>query len=147
MKVNRLLSGHKDGFIKIRPEETILSITRHFEHKRAGIAVVCDEDDCVRGVVSLGDIVHAIAERGEGALDLPVRVIMTFDVVTCAPDDEIETAVQRMTDLGARHLPVVSEGKAIDVIEKREALEMLYDLQALDFQQLRNYVFKTGGRY
>jgi CBS domain-containing protein len=147
MQVKRLLSGHTKGFLRVGPDDTVLSITRMFEKKRAGIAVVCDAEDRVAGVVSLGDIVHAIGERGAGALELPVRLIMTLDVVTCSPDDEIETAVQRMTELGVRHLPVITDGKVIEVIEKREALEMLYDLQMLDFQQLRNYIFKTGGRY
>lgn len=148
MQVMRLLSEKGDSLVSVAPTDTVAEVTKLFGPKRAGMTVVCNDDGRIAGVVSLGDIAHAIGERGAEALDLPVRVIMTLEVVTCKPNDEIETAVQRMTILGVRHLPVVDEdGRAIALVQKREALEMLYELQALDFQQLRNYVFKTGGRY
>jgi CBS domain-containing protein len=74
-------------------------------------------------------------------------MIMTQDVVTCEGSDHVESAIIKITERGVRHLPVVEGGKLKGIIEKREALELLYEEAALDFAQLRNYVFKTGGRY
>ena len=44
-------------------------------------------------------------------------------------------------------LPVVDGGKLLGCIEKIDVLEALYSEAELDFNQLRNYIFKTGGRY
>jgi CBS domain-containing protein len=147
MIVDRILKSAEHQVLAIRPGETVIHAARMFEQKRVGLAVVCDDKDNVIGVVSLGDIVHAIGERGAEALDLPVRMIMTQDVVTCEGSDHVESAIIKMTERGVRHLPVVEGGKLKGIIEKREALELLYEEAALDFAQLRNYVFKTGGRY
>ena len=42
---------------------------------------------------------------------------------------------------------VVEDGKLKGFVEQRTALECLYEDAALDFSQLRTYVFKTGDRF
>jgi CBS domain-containing protein len=147
MIVDRVLKTHRRDVLKVDPSDKVAQVARHFAQKRSGIGMVCDENDQLIGVVSLGDIVHAIGERGAEALDLPIRMIMTSDVATCSPDEDIESALNKMAQRGIRHLPVVEGGKLRGFIEKPAALEVLYEEAALDFTQLRNYVFKTGGRY
>jgi CBS domain-containing protein len=147
LRVERVMAIHHREILSIHADDTLAAVSRQFERKRTGIAVVVDDDNHVIGVVSLGDIVHAIGEHGANALYLPVRMIMTTKVVTCTPDEAAESAVRKMTDHGVRHLPVVENGTLKGCIEKIDALETLYDEAELDFTQLRNYIFKTGGRY
>lgn len=109
--------------------------------------MMCGEGGTLEGVVSLGDIVHAIGDRGAETLDLPVRLVMTTDPLTCEPNDDIESALAKMSQRRVRHLPVVDQNKPVGLIDKIAALQVLYDVAALDFAQLRNYVFKSGGRY
>jgi signal-transduction protein with cAMP-binding, CBS, and nucleotidyltransferase domain len=78
---------------------------------------------------------------------MPVREIMTSDLATCGPQDSVEDALKTMTALSIRHLLVVENGALKGLVSKRDALELLYNEAALDFEQMRNYVFKTGGRY
>jgi CBS domain-containing protein len=147
MNVEKVLQGGDSEVVSVQPDQTVLQVARLFEQKRKGLVVVCNADGRIAGVVSLGDVVHAIGERGAEALNLPVRMIMTLDVTVCEPVDEISSALDKMRQLGIRHLPVVRDGKPVGLIEGRRALEVLYEEAALDFSQLRNYVFKTGGRY
>lgn len=147
MKIEKILRKKGLELLTVRPQDKVVAIAAMFEKKHKGLAVVCDDNGHAVGVLSLGDIVHAIGERGAAALDLPVRMIMSLDVQSCSPDEDVHEVVARMSNLGVRYLPVISEARPIALIEKREALEALYDEQALDFEQLRNYVFKTGGRY
>lgn len=147
MIVDRVLKVHRRDVLKVRPDDTVVDAAARFGEKRSGVAMVCDSGGRLIGVVSLGDIVHAIGQRGAEALDVPVRTIMTGEVTTCEPGEEISSALDKMTQRGIRHLPVVENGKLIGFIEKPAALEVLYDEASLDFSQLRNYTFKTGGRY
>jgi CBS domain-containing protein len=147
MIVEKVLQGGGAEVVTVQPDETVLEVARLFERKRKGLIVVCNPDGRIAGVVSLGDVVHAIGERGAEALNLPVRMIMTLDVSDCEPADEISSALDKMRQLGIRHLPVVRDGIPVGLIEGHRALEVLYEEAALDFSQLRNYVFKTGGRY
>jgi CBS domain-containing protein len=147
MIIERVLQNFPRSTLKVHPYNTIAEIAGQFEKKHIGIAMVCDEQDHLVGVVSLGDIVHAIGERGAEAVNLPVRMLMTSEVATCSPSDEIEAVLKRMNEEDVRHLPVVQDGKLVGIVEKEDALQVLYDLAALDFAQLRNYVFKVSGRY
>jgi CBS domain-containing protein len=147
LRVERVLTAHHREILSIYADDTLAAVSRQFERKRTGIAIVVDYENHVIGVVSLGDIVHAIGEHGANALYLPVRMIMTTEVATCTPDEAAESAVHKMTIHNVRHLPVVENGMLKGCIEKIDALETLYEEAELDFTQLRNYIFKTGGRY
>jgi CBS domain-containing protein len=147
MNVEQVLQTHPREVLTVLPSEAVVDVARQFEKKRAGIAMVCDDGGQLLGVVSLGDIVHAIGERGEEALRLPVRSVMTSDVATCEPGDDIETALDKMKKRNIRHMPVVENGKLRGFLQKSVALEVMFDEAALDFTQLRGYVFKTAGDY
>jgi CBS domain-containing protein len=147
MNVDSVLKTGHSQVLTVRPGDTVLEVAQLFKGKRSGMAIVCDDDSRVIGVVSLGDIVHAIGERAGEALNLPVEKIMTSEVAVCEPDDEIEIALETMKERGIRHLPVVKGGKLKGFIEQHTALECLYEDAALDFSQLRTYVIKTGDRF
>lgn len=147
MIVERVLQNFPHAVLKVHPNDTVADVSTQFEKKHVGFAMVCDEGDHLVGVLSLGDIVHAIGQRGAEAIDLPVRMVMTSDVATCDLKEDIEQTLKKMNEQDIRHMPVVDGGKLQGVIEKEDALQVLYDLAALDFNQLRNYVFKVSGRY
>lgn len=146
MKVEAVLKTRGRDVLTVGPDDTVVEVARLFGEKKSGIAIVCNADSDVIGVVSLGDIVHAIGARAAGALEQPVETIMTKDPAVCAPDDDIESALNTMEMLGIRHLPVVRDGKLKGFVEQRKALETLYEGAALDFAQLRSYVIKPNGR-
>jgi CBS domain-containing protein len=145
--VDRVMHLYPREILTVHREDTLVVVSRQFERKRTAVAMVVDDDDRLVGIVSLGDIVHAIGEHGAGAVYLPARMIMSYDPVTCAPMESAGCAVKKMTEYDVKHLPVVDHGKLIGCIEKIDVLEALYSEAELDFNQLRNYIFKTGGRY
>lgn len=147
MIVDRVLQTHPRDVLTVRPTDTVVAVARLFEQKRSGIAMVCEESDRLIGVVSLGDIVHAIGHHGAPALETPVAAIMSKAVVTCTRGDDIESALNKMAEKGIRHLPVVDGPRLVGLIEKPAALETLYEEAALDFNQLRTYTFKSGEQY
>jgi len=147
MIVEKVLDAKDSEVLTVGPDDAVVAIAKLFEKKRRGLAVVCGADGEVMGVVSLGDIVHAVGLDEAEALSLPARKVMTSDVASCAPGDDIETALDKMKTLDIRHLPVVENGRLKGVIEQRDALEVLFEEAALDFAQLRSYVFKTGGQF
>jgi CBS domain-containing protein len=147
VQVRRVLNAYHREVLTVHREDRLVFVSQQFERKRTAVAMVLDDDESLVGIVSLGDIVHAIGEHGAGAVYLPVRMIMSYDPVTCAPPDTAKSAIEQMTEFGVKHLPVVENGKLLGCIEKIDALETLHSEAELDFNELRNYIFKTGGRY
>ncbi len=145
MIVEQALQAKDMDVVTVGAKERVIDVARRFEQKRKGLIMVCGEDGRLEGVVSLGDVVHAIGEHGSQALEMPVDRIMSENVAVCEPGDDIDSALGKMAELGIRHLPVVKHGKPLALIEQTRALEAMYEDAALDFAQLKSYVFRRGG--
>jgi CBS domain-containing protein len=83
--------------------------------RNIGAAVVTSDDNVV-GIVSERDVVHCIYGRGAQLLATPVSDIMSTNVVTCVPEDEVDNLMRIMTERRIRHLPVVVDGSLIGIV-------------------------------
>jgi CBS domain-containing protein len=72
-----------------------------------GCLPVVDDGGYLIGLITDRDISVTVAERRQNPWQLAVRDAMTKSVVSCAPDDPIEVALTKFSDLGVRRLPVV----------------------------------------
>lgn len=74
----------------------------------------------VLGIVTDRDIaVRAVA--GAIGPDLPVKRIMTENVVTCSAQDEVEDMLGLMSNEQIRRLPVCKEGELIGIVTLADA--------------------------
>ncbi len=92
-----------DRIIALTPDDScahVLSIINTYGH--TGFPVL--EGDRLAGMVTIGDVRYG-TEPGKPAL--PVRDVMTRDVVTIDPDETLEKALRLMMDNNIHHLPVV----------------------------------------
>ena len=67
------------------------------------------------GIVSERDIVREAA-RNEQVFGRAMSEIMTRDVITGVPEDDLASVANLMTEKRIRHLPVVTGGKLIGII-------------------------------
>jgi len=80
------------------------------------------------GLVSERDIVTAIAD-GANPTRRTVSDMMSEDLITVAPDDDVLDAAHRMLDAEVRHLPIMEHGVAAGMVSARDALRALVDLR------------------
>jgi CBS domain-containing protein len=74
------------------------------------------EGDLLVGIVTDRDIVLRCVAVGRLDPNQPVGQIMTTQVVTIGPDDDLGTAGHRMAETGVRRLPVVENGTLIGML-------------------------------
>ena len=72
-----------------------------------GALPVTDEGGKVIGILTDRDIAMALGTRNRPACDVRVGDVMLKPVVTCRPDDDVETALHSMEERQIRRLPVV----------------------------------------
>jgi CBS domain-containing protein len=77
-----------------------------------GILPVVDEGALV-GVVTDRDMYIALATQNARASQLRVGAVATTKVTTCAPEDDLRTALEAMKQARVRRLPVVGFGNAV----------------------------------
>jgi len=78
-----------------------------------GILPVVDDQSKLVGVVTDRDMYIALATRNRLASQVTVGEVARTTVFTCAPDDDVETALQTMRLHRVRRLPVAGFGGAV----------------------------------
>jgi CBS domain-containing protein len=125
MRISDVIRRKGDGVVTLRSDATVLRLLEILEKHHIGAVVVSDDGSTVSGIVSERDVVRHLHSDGVGVLDQSVAMIMTSDVQTCTPQDDIEDLARVMTERRFRHIPVVVDGnlKAIvsigDIVKGR----------------------------
>jgi CBS domain-containing protein len=111
--------------------------------RRIGTLVILGADRRVVGIVSERDVVRALAERGERALDEPVGQVMTRKVVTCARGETIAAIMESMTAGKFRHVPVVEDGQLVGIVSIGDVVKhRLHEIEH-ESAALRDYIQKA----
>lgn len=106
MRVGRICS--KD-VIAVEPEARLSRVCQLMRENHVGVVVV-QEDGRPVGIVTDRDVALRAGGRREAIADVRAREVMSGQVMTVAPEDDICLALDRMREFGVRRLPVVNEG-------------------------------------
>ena len=129
MNVASLLQRKNARIIAIQMEATADFAARLLRTENVGAVIVKDtcatEGDVVLGILSERDIVRALVDRGITALKMPVSVLMSRDVVSCGPGDELDRVADLMERHQTRYVPVIDGDALIGMISVRDLLAEL----------------------
>lgn len=126
MNIKRILATKGTNVITIRPEQTIREAIALLARHNVGALVVVDEGNRPVGIISERDIVRA-AVVDEGLFARPVGGIMTRDLITGLPQDDLGSVAKTMTEKHIRHLPVVDQGKLVGIISIGDVVKVQRD--------------------
>lgn len=140
MAVASILNTKGRSVLSVDPEMTVQNAAGFLCDHKIGAAVVLDDAGGPAGVFSERDLLTAIAEQGEAALRLKVRDLMTSDVLTCTPNDSINSVMATMTGRRVRHLPVVANGVVIGVISIGDIVKSRIAEAETEAQALKAYI-------
>jgi CBS domain-containing protein len=118
----RVSSLMKRGAPAVGPRHSLTDVADQMRRSQVSALAVM-EDDHLTGIITERDVVRAVA----AGLDPEVTTAaecMTQDPRTIAADQAASTAVERMIELGVRHLPVVEDGGVVGVISARDLLHL-----------------------
>ena len=105
-------------------ERVQTAIARMLEDDVASVAVV-DEGRLV-GIFTERDVLR-LAGGGSDFGELRLRDVMTTELVTVAPDDDLVAAARLMQEKRIRHLPVIQGGNVLGILGIREVLRTLVE--------------------
>ena len=113
MQIRELMSK---SVVSITPEESAALAARLLTRHNLGMLPVCGQDGRLVGVVTDRDIVTRCLAAGQDPSRVPVEDIMTRELETLSPQEEVEAASARIAGCQVRRLPVVEEGKVVGVL-------------------------------
>ncbi len=139
MLVTEILKTKGDAVFTISPDASLKTAAEQLTRKGVGALVVCESDRVV-GVFSERDLVRAVAQGGEGALDQSVASQMTGQVVFAQPADGVEILMSRMTEHRIRHLPVMRDGRLCGVVSIGDVVKCQIAEASHEAESLRSYI-------
>ena len=140
MTVKAILESKGNDVVTIEPTASLAAAVKILADRRIGTLVILGADRRVVGIVSERDVVRALAERGERALDEPVGQVMTRKVVTCASGETIAAIMESMTAGKFRHVPVVEDGQLVGIVSIGDLVKhRLHEIEH-ESMALRDYI-------
>lgn len=127
----------------VSPDTTVYDAIKLMAEKNVGALVVLVED-LLRGIISERDYARKVILKGKSSKEIPVKEIMSTDVVTIQPHQSIEECMALMTIRRIRHLPVLESNKLVGVISIGDVVKAIISEQEFVIKQLENYI--TGTR-
>lgn len=115
MKVQRILATKVKGVITITPERTVKDAAALLAQHHIGALIVLGDNQQLVGILSERDIIREAAHNDQ-VLNQAVAQVMTPEVITGTPEDDIYSVAHVMTERRFRHLPIVEEGQLIGMI-------------------------------
>jgi CBS domain-containing protein len=115
MRISDILRQKGTEVVTAPPDATVRELIASLAEHRIG-AVVVIADGKVAGIVSERDVVRHLHERGDALLETEIGEIMTTDVVTCAPDGDVDDIAETMTERRIRHMPVLADGRLAGLV-------------------------------
>jgi CBS-domain-containing membrane protein len=94
-------------------------------------------DKTYRGVVGLENFIEASIRTNPEKLITNASQVMTKDVVTCSPEDEVDNIWRRMQQERLAGCPVVKNSKLVGMVTQKDLLESGSALPAFEAQKGR----------
>ncbi|HEV7192629.1 MAG TPA: CBS domain-containing protein [Jatrophihabitantaceae bacterium] len=139
MKISDILRHKGSTVVTISPSDAVTALVSQLADHKVGALVVAN-GDTVAGIVSERDVVRRLAERGAAILELTVADIMTTDVVSCDPQDSVDSVAATMTERRIRHMPVISDGGLVGIVSIGDVVLSRIQQLEQDRGQLEQYI-------
>jgi CBS domain-containing protein len=138
MRVAEILDSKGRDVVVTLPETTVTRVAERLRLAGVGAVVVTTDGRHVDGLVSEGDIVHAVARHGDAALTMRASDIMQRGVRTCASTDRVRDVMVMMTNLRVRHVPVVDRGTLRGIVSIGDLVKRVVEDADLELHVLRD---------
>ncbi|HJW95499.1 MAG TPA: CBS domain-containing protein [Thermoanaerobaculia bacterium] len=120
-QISELIEGHP--LILAQSSDNVRDVARKMSERNIGAIAVLDAGKLV-GIFSERDLMTRVVVPGLNPDSTPVSNVMTKAIVAAAPEEEIDSALQKMQSQGCRHLPVVDDGRLMGMLSLRDLLKV-----------------------
>lgn len=137
MRVADLIKKKGSSVITLPSTATVAELLDTLDDHRIGAVVVVDGNEVV-GIASERDVVHHL--RGGADAGTTVSQMMTGDIRTCTPEDDLVQLATTMTEGRFRHMPVISEDGLAGIVSIGDVVKARLDALEAERDHLENYL-------
>ena len=105
--------------------------------------VKSSQDYAYLGVLGLEDLMRVFLKDESAKLSKPLSEIMSTELVTCSPDDEVDNVWRLMQNHSLAGLPIVKSGRLVGILTQKDLLDSGAAFPAFESKKGR---FKTSSK-
>ena len=120
---------------------SVLEATKQMNQAKVGALVVM-EDGKVAGIFTERDVLRRVVAEERAPADLPVREVMTREVICCELETDLDEIASIMKQQRIRHIPVCGEGgKLLGMISIGDVNAHYASAQEQTIHFLNDYIY------
>jgi CBS domain-containing protein len=112
--------------VSVGPDESAHAGVERMLESGVGSVLVC-EDNRLLGIFTERDVLRLAGDTTD-LRQVSVRDVMTTEVQSIGPDDDVLAAARLMSEKRIRHVPVVQDGNILGVVGIRDVMRSLVEL-------------------
>jgi CBS domain-containing protein len=137
--VKDILRAKGSKVYSISPDATVYEALNRMADKNVGALLVLEVEQIV-GLISERDYARKTILKGRFSKETAVKEIMTTNVITVGPGEDLEECMELFTDKHVRHLPVIEDEKIIGIISIGDVVKGVIDYKEFIIQEQEKYI-------
>jgi CBS domain-containing protein len=139
-RVSALLAHKKASTVwSIGPNAMVIDAIQLMGEKNVGALPVVDNGTLV-GIVSERDYTRKVILKGRSSKETPVSDIMTAQLLTVTPSDNVIECMRIMTEKRVRHLPVLEGTNLVGILSIGDVVSWFITAQTATIDDLERYI-------
>ncbi len=139
MKVSDILQKKGSNVYSVTASVTVYEALKAMGEKNIG-ALLIMENEKLLGIFSERDYARKIILKGKNSHETLVKEIMTENVISVLPSDNIDKCMELMSGKKIRHLPVVENNIVSGVISITDVVTAIIAAQKETINLLHDYI-------
>ena len=124
----------------VKDTATALDAAEYMAGRNIGAVCVLDPEGKLCGIFSERDLLNRVVVHRLDPSAVPIRDVMSEPRAVIECGDTPHEALERMEQVGSRHLPVVDGGKFIGMLSMRDIMRVEISEQGAELQLLHEYI-------
>ncbi len=143
MKIEEILRIKGHAVLTITESKTVLAAAEVLVENNIG-GLVVTEGDRPTGILTERDILRLTARRPCELDSIQVGEVMTRELITATPQDQLLHTMDVMTENKIRHLPILEGDRLIGIISIGDLVNACRVIAEEENSQLRRYISGAG---
>ena len=123
----------------IGPNAMVIDAIQLMGQKNVGALPVVDNGTLV-GIISERDYTRKVILKGRSSKETPVSDIMTAQLLTVTPSDNVIECMRIMTEKRVRHLPVLEGTNLVGILSIGDVVNWFITAQTATIDDLERYI-------
>lgn len=124
----------------VRDSATVMDAAEFMASRNIGAVCVLDDGDRLRGIFSERDLLQRVIVAGLDPSTLPIKDVMSEPRAVISCDETPHDALERMDQVGSRHLPVMDGDRWVGMLSMRDIMRVELSEQGAELRLLHDYI-------